>query len=264
MSKKNSIEKQDPYSAFLQTVTGEGDIPKDVAERFLQQFEFMKRMIDLTPCIYYLFDYRTRKYLFMNAGTEAVSGYTSEEWMEKGQAWFVNELVHPEDLAVFSKGPFQKFIDFITTIPNEQIHQHRFSVCYRLKRKDNKYIKVLQQYVIVERDASGNPALNLGIVTDISEFKSDDQIVFTITRYNPESGFITVTSDIFSNIQVAISDREAQVLGLIAGGKSNKMIASALCISENTVRNHRQNLLGKTGCKNTAELVSYAMANGLV
>ncbi len=49
--------------------------------------------------------------------------------------------------------------------------------------------------------------------------------------------------------------REKEVLALIASGHSSKQIADKLCISINTVGNHRSNMLLKTGAKSSAELV---------
>ncbi len=62
----------------------------------------------------------------------------------------------------------------------------------------------------------------------------------------------------------ALSDREADVLLGICRGLSNQEIADALFISKRTVDAHRANILEKTGCKNTASLVVYAIKNRLV
>jgi DNA-binding CsgD family transcriptional regulator len=51
---------------------------------------------------------------------------------------------------------------------------------------------------------------------------------------------------------------------LIAGEKSNQEIADELFISIQTVDTHRQNLLAKTGARNTAGLVKYALRNKLI
>lgn len=61
-----------------------------------------------------------------------------------------------------------------------------------------------------------------------------------------------------------LSDREAEVLFLICKGHSNHEIAGSLHISKRTVDKHRENLLFKTGSKNTAGLVIYAIKNGIV
>lgn len=62
----------------------------------------------------------------------------------------------------------------------------------------------------------------------------------------------------------ALSEREADVLLGICRGLSNQEIADALFISKRTVDAHRANILEKTGCRNTASLVVYAIKNRLV
>jgi DNA-binding NarL/FixJ family response regulator len=51
---------------------------------------------------------------------------------------------------------------------------------------------------------------------------------------------------------------------LIAEGLTNNEIAERLFTSRRTVEGHRQNLLEKTGARNTATLIRYAVRNGLI
>ena len=61
-----------------------------------------------------------------------------------------------------------------------------------------------------------------------------------------------------------LSSREIEVLLSICRGLSNQEIADELFISKRTVDAHRANILEKTGCKNTASLVVYAIKHHLV
>jgi DNA-binding NarL/FixJ family response regulator len=62
----------------------------------------------------------------------------------------------------------------------------------------------------------------------------------------------------------SLSTRELEVLQLIVHGKSNKDIALVLGVSPNTVAVHRANIMQTLDIHNTAELVVYAIRNGLV
>lgn len=64
--------------------------------------------------------------------------------------------------------------------------------------------------------------------------------------------------------QENLSKRELEVLHLIAEGYTNAEIAEKLFNSKRTIETHRQNMLEKTRCKNTASLIKYAVKNGLV
>jgi DNA-binding NarL/FixJ family response regulator len=61
-----------------------------------------------------------------------------------------------------------------------------------------------------------------------------------------------------------LTTRELEVLQLIVHGKSNKEIATMLGLSANTVAVHRANIMQTLGIHNTAELVVYAIRQGLV
>jgi DNA-binding NarL/FixJ family response regulator len=61
-----------------------------------------------------------------------------------------------------------------------------------------------------------------------------------------------------------LTTRELEILQLIVDGKSNKEIADQLSLSVNTVSVHRANIMDALGIHKTAELVVYAIRNGLV
>lgn len=61
-----------------------------------------------------------------------------------------------------------------------------------------------------------------------------------------------------------ISEREMEILQYVCLGLSNQEIADKLFISKRTVDKHRANLLSKTGCRNTAALVMYAIKNKMI
>lgn len=61
-----------------------------------------------------------------------------------------------------------------------------------------------------------------------------------------------------------LSEREIEILVGICRGESTQEIADRLFISKRTVDKHRANILEKSGCKNTASLVVYAIRHGLV
>jgi len=61
-----------------------------------------------------------------------------------------------------------------------------------------------------------------------------------------------------------LTPRELEVLQMIVEGKSNKEIAAVLDLSANTVAVHRANMMDALGAHKTAELVVYAIRNGLV
>ena len=61
-----------------------------------------------------------------------------------------------------------------------------------------------------------------------------------------------------------LTEREREVLQLLAEGKSNKEAATILDLSPYTVETHRQNLMQKLGLHNTAEIVLYAVRKAII
>ncbi|MGQ7295056.1 response regulator [Quadrisphaera sp. KR29] len=61
-----------------------------------------------------------------------------------------------------------------------------------------------------------------------------------------------------------LTDREVQVLGLVARGMGNRDIAAELFISENTVKNHVRNILEKLQLHSRMEAVMYAVKEGMI
>jgi DNA-binding NarL/FixJ family response regulator len=70
--------------------------------------------------------------------------------------------------------------------------------------------------------------------------------------------------DIESTIRAELSEREIEVLKLIANGKDNSMIAAELHISPKTVKNHISNILMKLQIDNRIQAAVYAVRSGIV
>ncbi|MBL7808787.1 MAG: response regulator transcription factor [Saprospiraceae bacterium] len=66
------------------------------------------------------------------------------------------------------------------------------------------------------------------------------------------------------SFDIELTSREKEVLQLICAECTTQEIADKLYISNRTVEGHRNNMLAKLGCRNTAGLVVYAIQNGLV
>jgi DNA-binding NarL/FixJ family response regulator len=76
------------------------------------------------------------------------------------------------------------------------------------------------------------------------------------------SGFIAHSS--LEELNIELNSREMEIVKLIGQGLTNNEIADKLFISRRTVEGHRQSLIEKTGCKNTATLVKFGVVNGLI
>lgn len=82
-----------------------------------------------------------------------------------------------------------------------------------------------------------------------------------LAKYKSSAGFVTNTK---SKLDLKISDREMDVLKLVAKGLTNNEIAKQLFTSVRTIETRRKNLLDKTKTTNTATLIHFATLNGII
>jgi DNA-binding NarL/FixJ family response regulator len=113
-------------------------------------------------------------------------------------------------------------------------------------------------------------ALIAGAAGYVSKHASDADLVDAIRRVaagsryvDPELGGDLVVSDAAA-LTGPISERERDVLFLLALGYTNQQIAARLFISARTVDTHRAHVMRKLNLETRAELVLYALANGLI
>lgn len=249
------------YHSFLQ----DGDKPKVLknTDYYLKQYSFFKDFADAMPCAIYMLNYSTQEYLFVSESCKNIIGYSSEECLKMGQKEWATRCMHKDDIKIFSDSVFSHFVESAKQLPKDEIKNCRFSINYRLKRKDGVVIKILQQSVILETNNIGYPLLSLGILTDITAHKSDNKMVFSISHYSPKTGFKTISSDSFFAADNKLTLREKEVIKHIVYGHNTSQIANILFISPFTVRAHRRNILEKTNCKNVAEVINYAINSGI-
>ena len=105
-----------------------------------------------------------------------------------------------------------------------------------------------------------------------------DELIKAIDNIASDKGYfsdeilVMVTRQVFNarqksteqNILDSFTKRELEVLQLVSQGYSNTEIAEMLEISPRTVGGHRNNMLSKSGLKNTAALVSFALKNQVI
>lgn len=98
-------------------------------------------------------------------------------------------------------------------------------------------------------------AVDLELITAIRRVAAGEEVL------DPQ---IARRSNLKGERETGLTVRELEVLQLIVAGLSNKEIASQLNLSANTVAVHRANIMDALGIHKTAELVVYAIRNGLV
>lgn len=160
-----------------------------------------------------------------------------------------------------------------------------------LKMKNGDGLEVLNQMAQIERFESirtivmssfYKPAylgqmLKLGAAAFVSKDISFDELVHVIQEVQNKGHFFaeeqvdvmrsqlsTKTPEFSLHTKDHLSDRETQVLKLICQQRTAREIAESLFVSTKTVEAHKSSLLAKTGAKNTAGLIIYAVQQRIV
>ncbi|HET7733511.1 MAG TPA: LuxR C-terminal-related transcriptional regulator [Paludibacter sp.] len=263
-------EKSYTYKAFLQKMGNASTLlePGKV-QSIIQHFKAAKSLTSRFAPVTFLLDFTTRKYLYVESTCFDVMGYTAEFMLETGFDEF-NSKWHPADFNVLNTEVFFDNFSFLKTLAFEDYYKYIISYNYRFKNPNNEYINLLQRFSYIPGIVSTEPAGIVGVAFDITHFKMDTTIIHTIEEVEATSTG-RVNKLVFKKVhpildlqdEKLISKREKEILSLMAKGLSSKQIAAHVGISINTVNNHRKNMLSRTNCKSSSELMNYASKHGL-
>ena len=174
---------------------------------------------------------------------EALCTYFNRAWLdfrgrtlqqEVGNGW--TEGLHPDDRDLCLEAYLKSFSC-----------RQPFRMQYRIERADGEFVWVEVAGIPRYRD-NGDFAGFMASAADVSDRKR---------------GFFTPDEESV-RLVFALTERERQVLVLIAEGRSTKQAAERLGISYKTADSHRSRILEKLGVHETASMVRYAIRAGLI
>lgn len=213
-----------------------------------------------------IFNHKTQTTEYSTDNTMDLFGLSKEVFLKKGTAALI-ESMNDEQSKKLTKC-VGKLKDFIYDMKGEEIIENiNISYCGITYNHPQKGItKLLCQQVIFESDEMQMPVRELSIIRDISHlikkdacwFKADistAQKTHHLTHKGDETEFVK------NNI---LSEREKEILRLIAQGKEAEYIAKELFLSKVTINNHRQNMLNKLGAKDSTALVQLAKITQII
>jgi len=204
-------------------------------------------------CIYVL-DYQKKEVTFQKGIAEFL-GYTPEEFV-------FNQLVsllHPNDYDMVTRLA-KATLQFASE--NDVSKNLGYFVTYRLKHKDGNYIKILRQSNIFDSDKNGKIISNVSMLTDISFMDASEKVQwkFIAPGLDPQKFNSYISKEYIG----FFSDRELEVLQLLKDGATSLAISKRLFISKHTVDGHRRNMLRKSNCTSTIDLLNFSKTNGLL
>lgn len=177
----------------------------------------------------------------------------------------VIDLAHPDDLAFIMKAE-EEVVRKIIEVGRESQLYLKSSYCFRMKTANGNYELFHHQAVLTLEDEDKNLIQSVNIHTNIHHITKKNPNTVLITGIGPLNDFhqIKIEYPLKHIPEMSLTKRENEILALIAKGYSGPEISKMLIISEHTVRTHRKNILAKTDCRNSKELLRKAFEYGLI
>jgi len=214
---------------------------------------------------YYILNFDTYQMEFVHPNIEKLLGVKPKDYsLDK-----LLKLMHPDDLK-FMPQKESIAIDFLfNRITADQLLKYKVSYVMRFKTLSGQYKTYLHQAKTLTTSKDGKIQQVIGVHTDISYLNTpiDHKISFIGDSGYP-SFFSEVVNPQFQQFQQTFKQlftkKEEEIIKLLTKGLDFKAIANILHISPHTVNTHKRNILKKSNCKNTAEMLSYCLRLGIV
>jgi DNA-binding CsgD family transcriptional regulator len=195
-------------------------------------------------------------------------GFDPRDVIENGLDYVI-DIFQKDDFKIYNETVFSQVTDFLKKTPQKEHNEYFFSYTYRLRKATGKWANIFQQCNYITDPKTNLPLYCIGLIADISPLKKDNSMIFCIDKKGSEFGLLNHKNILINHYypdpeESRLSRREREILGRLSEGLSSKQIAHKLYLSESTIINHRKNILRKTNAKNVAELIRYAIENGLV
>ncbi|HWK07801.1 MAG TPA: LuxR C-terminal-related transcriptional regulator [Puia sp.] len=241
---------------------------EDVSRFFRYMQQFQRNLHFFGDTTFFIIDYIRRTHVLMTGPVQSIIGYQPGDFLQGGLE-FVVDIFHKDDFQIWSNEIFSSTFDLFKEQPHNEHDSYVFEVNYRMRAKAGNHITILQKGSYLTDPLSNLPTYAFGICLNITPYKSDTRITRVISKYNSNNksgSYKHISTDCFypDPEGALLTKREKEMLKWISDGFSSKQIADTCHLSQNTVMNHRKSLLRKTNAKNVAELIKYAVKNGII
>ncbi|MDP2069023.1 MAG: LuxR C-terminal-related transcriptional regulator [Lutibacter sp.] len=216
---------------------------------------------------------------FENIGMDYVSDGVKDVLGIEPKEFSMNnafKIMNPEDLAKMNEKEAIVFDFFLKKLSVEDMFLYKSVYIMRLKHTNGIYKTILHQAQVLSASDDGKIQKTLCIHTDITylNIPINHKLSLISTKgpsyyYSYESGgyalqnesILKLEKDCFKDI---FSKREKEIVKLMAKGIKYNEIAKIIFVSPHTINAHKKNILRKSGCKNTPELIARCYVEGLI
>jgi DNA-binding CsgD family transcriptional regulator len=225
-------------------------------DRIKPIIQFLDKLSTIESSIYAVYDMNKHNYILKSREQKRLFGFSTDDDI---QTHYSN--IHPDDLAFVLEADNMVYDFYSNIVPDEKM-DYKLVYDFRIKNVDGIFMRYMHQAVTLELDNSGKVWLSLVISHQISESSIYEKPQRRLINMKTKKLHLFEDEELKSNY--LLSNRETEILDLIARGYESRDIAEKLFISINTVNNHRQNILRKTQTENTNQAILYCKRLGVL
>jgi len=198
---------------------------------------------------------QTLSFEYVSKNFKACLGLDKSTLEVNGMKYFWSRI-HPDDLEQWLKALNELMNFTLAEIDLEDRVKMNYTWNYRFKNSNDKYVNIIQNTTPLEFDLDEKPIIGLAHYTVINA-DLNMPVCASAKLLNENNEYDTVYYNNFSQKLLAdgVSNRERDIIRLLALNYTSKQIAEKLNISSNTVDTHRRNILKKLHIASTGELI---------
>jgi DNA-binding CsgD family transcriptional regulator len=176
------------------------------------------------------------------------------------------DMVHPQDREAFA-GLYYLCLEGLVNMPIPTAGIGHFCIFYRLRDAKGKYHPIMETSNIIASDPDSYvPLVNLAQVSKLGKHIPFQQVSYYF-RIKDEQGSAAIMRNYLGRYKPAVNvftENELKIARLLKQGLTSEKIAAAIFLSKHTVDKYRKNMLEKTQCLNTPQLIAYLSNLSLV
>ena len=209
---------------------------------------------------YYIIDFFDMTLSHISATIDEIHGFHPAKVLFND----ILESVHPDDVAFVINAETFLTHFFSNTIAREKLLKYKISYCFRARLANGTFGLFNHQALMLTLDDQGKYGKSLNIHTHIDHLSFANTYKISLIGLDGEPSYMNLNPTDGIKSGVEFSKREIEIIKHIADGLSNIEIGEKLHISPLTVKKHRDTILKKSKCKNTAHLIKTAIQQGFL
>lgn len=175
------------------------------------------------------------------------------------------DIVHPDDKEAFTQ-LYYLVLEGLMNMPIPVKNIGHFCISYRVQTGNGNYVKVLETNSIIASDEEKNiPLICLSQMTVVDKIDRSDKVKYYFL-IKDENGSVEIMSEFLKHYNPVVnifSENEIKIIKLMRQGFTSQEIADKIFLSKHTIDKYRKNMLEKTGCANSAELLTHVEDIGI-